>query len=861
MNPGTRSQSAFNNATRRSPAPGTADANDAAHRRTQSAWENVRAPGLGRSNTTRTPRKNGFDPATPGADEPPVTGTAGYFTTQRRDPQPSPLSGQVPTSSPRSRFSPSGERSPGRGPFGRRSAENMGFVNGSSRIRTPYHSTPGERTYVTNDSIRRSASTRDTTYHSSAKSSTQPTHQTPEPREARHRSASPSPRTPMTSEKVRPQSARFSPEGRNSSGSSGKQGTSSSHSPAFDLNSSTDDSDDDDDDDDDDTSTDETEPSRGDFSRKPIIDTKLSQKAAADMLNRPKAMPSSIWKMRDSRKPSEGVTAKEAGAANLDGGEGSTNDTPGFKFSPSEWDGAFASGGELFAKPPIGLKNGTTQRSNTSRPGYTRARSSSQSAIPTQRRNQSNIGKKTSAHVFNKHEAVPSVPSSSLQQPPQPPRSKQPLVSPATTPPNAAPSTEANLPKKPDFAPLPGEVKFSAAKWAQTLREPNWVLPPQKPPSPEKRPKSVKPKPGSYRFVSTPASKQASVSDVVDESESSGPSVVGSRFGGENGKHIHDDTAAAAPAAAVDDDNDDENAMDIDVEPRIPTPPPPPPSSTLSHPTNTYTGRTEVPSPYNRHSTSTAAASSREPQTETTAKAQPQASPRPSFPSSKPGYPTNANYNSTTTSIPATTPTSNPQPNGISLGALKHVAPFQHASNTGLSDLDPVAQTLPFDSRASSTNALKQTSPLLQLHHLPPTPRAPAPPISLPSSSTSSTNPSLSSLTRTNTTTRLTQKSWTTYLTGMQNYLVAWNAFNRTMLSHFAARQATIDHQMQVGWLGATGEPSDKTKMGFDGYMRALGEDEMVRMHWHKSCERHREVLGRHGRLRERVRRGGVLVE
>lgn len=81
------------------------------------------------------------------------------------------------------------------------------------------------------------------------------------------------------------------------------------------------------------------------------------------------------------------------------------------------------------------------------------------------------------------------------------------------------------------------------------------------------------------------------------------------------------------------------------------------------------------------------------------------------------------------------------------------------------------------------------------------------------------------------------------------------------MLSHFSARQAAVDHHMQTGWLGAAGEPSDPEKMGFEGYMRALREDEMVRAHWNSSCERHREVLERHGRLRDRVRRGGVRIE
>ena len=893
MNPGIRSQSAYANSARRAAAPGTPGANDASHKRSQSAWENMRGPGLGRSNTTRTPRKNGFDPATPGADEPSAAGTAGYFTTQRREPQPSPLSGEVPLSSSKSRASPNGDHSPGRGPFGRRSAEDIKF---SSRIRTPYHSTPGERTYVTSESIRRSASTRDTTYHQNAKSGAHVDPQTPEPRQARHRSASPSPRSPMPENGARAQPPRFNSGGRNSSGSSSKQATSSSHSPDFDLGSSTDESDDDESDDDDDyvdidefTSTDETEPSRGGFARKSAGDAKLNPKTAADKTNRPKAVPSSIWKMRDGRKPSEKVTIEQSRATSMDESVESTVDaSKKFKFSPTEWDGAFASGSDVFAKPPNIWKSGTAQRSSTSRPGAGRRRSSSQSAVPSQRRNQSNIGKKTSTHESGRNGTAPSASasSSSTQQPSVSLPNGQAFSSSASTPSNVAFSARPDLAAKPNLAPLSGEAEFSAAKWAQTLKEPHWVFPPQKPSSPEKRPKPVRFKSGGNRFASVPASKQASVSDVADESGSSGPSGGGSRIVEGDEGQVHKETGATA-TGIVDAEVDDENAMDIDLEPDMR--PPPVPVSSASQSTRPLMAETEIPLQHNRHFTSTAfpdsassssSASPRASQRQTRSTTRSQPSVRPSYPSSNPRYSTNANNisDTTTNNGPTTMPGLDQQPNGFSLRDFKHVAPFYHASNTGLSDLDPVAQTLPFDSRPSTSNPLKQTSPLLQLHHLPPTPRAPSPPVSLPSlsckpnstSTSTSTDPSTlppnphtdtdTNTTTTTTPTRLTKKRWSTYLTDMQNYLVAWNAFNRTMLSHFAARQSAIDHQMQAGWLGAAGEPSEKARMGFEGYVRALREDEMVRAHWNGGCERHREVLERHGRLREMVRRGGVLV-
>ena len=861
MNPGTRSQSAFAKGAQTAQAPGGAGANDASHRRTQSAWENVRAPGLGRSNTTRTPRKNGFDPATPGADEPAVTGTAGYFT-HRREPQPSPLSDEVPISNSKQRASPDRSQSPGRGPFGRRSAEYMSFAaEDRSRLRTPYNSTPGEKTYVTNESIRRSASTRDTTYRPSAKSGAQLNQQTPERRETRHRSASPSPKMPMSSETPRPHPLRASPEDHDSSMSSGNYGTSSSQSPAFDLYTSSEESEEEDDD----TSTDETEQSRGESSKQwkdSSIHTIPSKDDAVDKPNRPKAVPSSIWKMRDGRKPSDDIRTEKSGVKDRQAGTvgPGENDENKFRFSPNEWNGAFTSGNDIFMNQSTGVQNGPTRKGGTIRPRSTRTRSSSQSAISTQRRNQSNTGKKASANDINEPRVAPSVPSI-------PQQNKTTINSNAPILPGTGSTHPAKLHPKPDLVPLPGEVKFSASQWAQTLKEPNWVLPPQRSSSPEKRSKTVRSKNNSNRFASMPAPKQASVSGVVDGSESSKrfesgrPSLAGSSHGGEEEDRLNDSTAAGAAGDLI----DDENAMDIDIEPSMP-PPPPPLSQT--RPIKSQLGRTVKPFSDINHSTSTetAAAAPSVVQPQTAAAESSPLQPPLTNPTSRHGISSNGNNIST-----KATGTSDPQPNSLNLGVFERVVPFQHPPNTGLSDLDPVARTLPFDSHASIISPLKNDSPLLQTHHLPPTPRPPVPPVTLPPSSLASSTTTSTSRTRTTTSaaaaaagsssSRLTQSSWTAYLTGMQNYLVAWNAFNRTMLSHFSARQSAIDHHMQTGWLGAAGEPSDKEKMGFDGYMRALREDEMVRAHWNSSCERHREALERHGRLRDRVRRGGVRID
>ena len=850
MNPGTRSQSAFARGAQNVQTPGGVGSDSASHRRSQSAWENVRAPELGRSNTTRTPRKNGFDPATPGADEPAVTGTAGYFTTQRREPQPSSLFREVPVSNPKQRASPDRSQSPGRGPFGRRNAESMSFAaEGISRLRTPYNSTPGERTYVTDESIRRSASTRGATYRPNPEtnSSTQPEQQTPKQRETRHRSASPSPKTPMSSEKPHSQPSGANPDDHDSSMSSGNHGTSSSQSPAFDLYSSSESEEEDDD-----TSTDETEPSRGEFSKPwkdSTIHTHSSKEAGADKLNRPKAVPSSIWRMRDGRKLSGYVRAEKSGVRDeqaeiADRGE---NDANKFRFSRSEWNGAFISGNDMFMNQTAGVKNGPARRGGTTRPSSVRTRSSSQSAIPIQRRNQNNAGKKASTNDINEPRVVPSIPSTP-QQPTSPQRKEKTFNSDAPVPSGNASANSAKFHKKPDFAPLPDELKFSATQWAQTLKEPGWVLPPQRSSSPEKRSRTGKSKSNASRFASMPVPNQASVSDVVDESESNrfesgGSSLVGNSHDRVDEDRLNGSTAAGTAAEF----NDDENAMDIDIEPSMP-----PPSSPVSQiqSTKSQIGRTAGSLSTNKHSTSSessAAAPGIIRSRTATGTLGTELSPlRPPLANPVNSSSINTTPNSTTT---------DPQPKSLNLGAFERVAPFQHPPNTGLSDLDPVARTLPFESRPSTINPLRKDSPLLQAQHLPPTPRAPAPPITLPSSSSTSTATRATTVASSS---RLTQSSWSAYLTGMQNYLVAWNAFNRTMLSHFSARQCAVDYRMQTGWLGAAGEPSDKEKMGFEGYMKGLREDEMVRAHWNSSCERHREVLERHERLRDRVRRGGV---
>ncbi|KAF2138526.1 uncharacterized protein K452DRAFT_87840 [Aplosporella prunicola CBS 121167] len=141
----------------------------------KSAWEaaNETKPGMGRSNSTRVPRKGGFDPATPGADEPPATGTSSYYRRPVPPPPPSATSQQYPD--PLKRFKETVE-------------QNVPFAEGSTRARSPYNSMGGEKTFV--DPLRRSTSQKNSSKQTSS-SEEQSEHSVPRRSTGRHHSASP----------------------------------------------------------------------------------------------------------------------------------------------------------------------------------------------------------------------------------------------------------------------------------------------------------------------------------------------------------------------------------------------------------------------------------------------------------------------------------------------------------------------------------------------------------------------------------------------------------------------------------------------------------------------------------------------
>lgn len=116
-------------------------------------------PDMSRANTSRTPKRQGFAPATPGGDEPQARKASAYSNVHRGErPQapraqtqfPPPPKGPAPTAKkPDATSRPRGQ--PGL---------SNPFVN-TERISTPYATGGGERTYFSSSGLHRSTSTRE----------------------------------------------------------------------------------------------------------------------------------------------------------------------------------------------------------------------------------------------------------------------------------------------------------------------------------------------------------------------------------------------------------------------------------------------------------------------------------------------------------------------------------------------------------------------------------------------------------------------------------------------------------------------------------------------------------------------------
>ena len=178
------------------------------------------------------------------------------------------------------------------------------------------------------------------------------------------------------------------------------------------------------------------------------------------------------------------------------------------------------------------------------------------------------------------------------------------------------------------------------------------------------------------------------------------------------------------------------------------------------------------------------------------------------------------------------------------LDDLANVAPLasQSASipdgSNGLKNLADLSSTLPFKSQSSSTLPTQGLEP--QTLQMPALPKAPLPPQ------------------------RLSKASWQAYKTEFAAYLKACHSFQNTMLQHFAARERQDQARMASGtqWLEAIGDST--TAGGWGKYMQGIKEDEQVRETWLMGCERRAEACKGFQGVRERIKRaveGGGLVD
>jgi curved DNA-binding protein CbpA len=179
-------------------------------------------------------------------------------------------------------------------------------------------------------------------------------------------------------------------------------------------------------------------------------------------------------------------------------------------------------------------------------------------------------------------------------------------------------------------------------------------------------------------------------------------------------------------------------------------------------------------------------------------------------------------------------------PLAANLNDLANVAPFAQTNDGsgGLNDLNPMSSTLPFNSQASNTLPGTPTKPqTLAIPVMPIPPRGP---------------------------TRLSKQTWHQYAQNFAVYLHAFNKFNGEMLQHFQARhlQAAAREQKGTGWLEAAGDLT--VGGGFGSYAREVMEDVRVREAWNMGCERQVDAVKEFDEVKDKVKRlavAGSLVD
>ncbi|KAL9090924.1 MAG: hypothetical protein Q9165_005132 [Trypethelium subeluteriae] len=831
-------------------------------------------PAMGRSNTTRTPR-SGFDPQHSRADERQASGTSAYAhhafhpqrpTVERRqtaDFPPPPSAGAPPKTAPPYTHQKPDPLGHFRSRYSEEDVSNVPFAEGNPRPRMPYTSSTGERTYLSNEAMRRSASTREPSSRPGS------SHRVRHPEgsagyQARHRSASPAAnRKAYTST--------HSSEDSSDGGDQGAQfmgpATSSQQPPRPHARSS--------------------DPEISATTSSSTNDRR-SNAAGSDNRN---AAPTSAWRGRSGQFPQnagQGVTGSAndypPNAANHGAKQDDTSDMYDANFSktpPTHWARQWP-----FGPKKEQLRPATPSQvpiwaypSSICPPNQSKSKSFSKQTkeCPFPSTNPQASQGISRAHISDRLAdqglcnsfTIPIEKDTFAPTRPNPPRSrshehmrfspshwqdkftgsadyfkarpssqkhrKSPIKGNDTSkqrvhstdagtgqmppPPPGPPPQPQRPPAKDDVsASQPGEGRFSAEEWQNQFQEPNWAYPAEKPPSPTRATSRSRPsgRKQSTAKAKTPlVPKAAKVSAAVEEEpdsdakhDSGAASASSSSLKGAEGDGDADGDVDRDGA-----DDQEGDAMDIDEE--------------------------------------TSASPTSQPQEPRFVPVNPV---RPEVKINAPGNATHTRHASHPSSLQQNQPPRARKLSGgealkTNLSDLNAAAPFGTAEGSGLQSVSDLGANLPFESKPSTSHPTKSFTP--RAFDLPLPPKPPSIPAGRP-----------------------TRANWEACLAGMTSYMKDWSFFYKTIVDHFNVRSSMLQQLTNSfaapltptvssagtaatsNWLAAAGETTGAP--GFDTYLQGLREDERVRQHWNSSCEKHRETLEKFHHLREKVRGHGV---
>ncbi|KAK5161630.1 hypothetical protein LTR04_004002 [Oleoguttula sp. CCFEE 6159] len=861
-----------------------------------SRFHNSPQPGVGRSNTTRTPKRPGFDPATPGADERQASGTANYFTSSRYDrPQPERTQTDFPPPPPRA---PTAKKPDPLGQFrARHNEDDVPFAE-PNRLRTPYSSHLGEKTdpYFSAEGVRRTASTRDTTRSNRTASFK-------DSNTGRHHSASPvSQRAHAQSES----SPRAQAQSFGDMGSNGSQQNQKKSPPFVEYGESESESG---------TTSDGTSDAE-DMPSHMFGQTASGKRKAPippDPLQRPKATPSPPSRRQNSGSPLKETTSgdgtfgrekTQTGAQNgLANGMGQKSKSTMYDdhlnfLANKKWSDWWPFGS---TKPPPSVSQQQQNKvASVKVPNW---------AYP------SSVSPPKQMHGGAKADQ-PDGPTTNTKRPTSAKRSHSvsfdfpPWSFAARSDGGASVSYFVNVPYVPchDSQRLRShQIQSTAPQYtADTIYPNSFTIPttdsafdrsaPSDTPDFEGRSTeniNTKFSPGDWTGKFTGSTEYFANPPPPLARKDSRAQTSPTRWGRPKSHTLQHATSVSGTA---------HNASNLNGTPAssMPPPPPPPPRPLRAHASE---GSTTMPAPPNEVKflaeewartlkeptwvfpppTPTASKTKQPTRKQSRSTVKPGVVPKPASVSTvvdeddeginhtaeglaeqeesdamdidpdpiHPRPPPRASEPVRLVSVPPS-PWRNGQPTPDSnltanLADLAGIAPLAPATGAGLKDLADVASTLPFASRASSMHPTHGTFAPQNLE-LPLPPKAPQPP------------------------TKLTKSSWASYLHSTGAYMRAWVTYNGKMVAHFTARQQIVEDLMVregEGWLNAKGELSssvswiggaevDGAIKGFQSYEKAIKEDERVREHWNVSCEKHAKAVETFGRSRMSVLASGA---